>query len=502
MNCPECQSRVLDNWIACPACGERLPQRVACRSCGAEMQSGWKACPACGEWADTAGASLNITDSVVKEVDLSQRVDRSVNIGTQSGTLMIGETLNIETINVSTLGQDQWSVLLDKMDAMLVAVGIKTFSVGSETQQPTAEQLDVATVVGEKVKEAEARFGADARNADMYFRLGSVALSHEDIDDAEMYFGKAKSAAEALSDSSNGALAEVGLGKVLEFRGKTFDALNYYHRASLIYDRSGDTGATALCSVMIAQMYLKLEMPDDALKYFENALAWSKQAGSEHWIAETLENTGKLYLEKGVLLKANELFNEIIGLEDPKNSATGWYLLGTVYREGENPKDALACFNLSLTLRQENGDQASISESLEAIGDIYLDQHDWESAIESYERVVVIHRELGDHFGLYIALTFIAQAYRLKGDLRQSFEYFKTVMNVIGESGLHSFEADTKERIRALADRWNNAGQQLYGNGDKAGALRNFEAASEVENWLGESNPDTRAMIDQSTRVE
>jgi transposase len=63
---------------------------LICHSCGAEIQQGWEACPMCGNRVDaSAGASLNITDTVVNKVDRSQTVDWSVPIGGDvSGTLI------------------------------------------------------------------------------------------------------------------------------------------------------------------------------------------------------------------------------------------------------------------------------------------------------------------------------------------------------------------------------------------------------------------------------
>jgi len=46
--CPNCQSTIERDWLACPGCGHQLKESTSCPNCGASIQTNWKACPKCG----------------------------------------------------------------------------------------------------------------------------------------------------------------------------------------------------------------------------------------------------------------------------------------------------------------------------------------------------------------------------------------------------------------------------------------------------------------------
>ena len=78
MNCPNCDGEVQPGWVACPACGEKLPQKVTCAKCEKELQSDWKACPFCGQAVAGEAAhpqSMAAEDVVAKEFHQTQMAD-------------------------------------------------------------------------------------------------------------------------------------------------------------------------------------------------------------------------------------------------------------------------------------------------------------------------------------------------------------------------------------------------------------------------------------------
>ena len=78
MNCPKCDGEVQSGWVACPACGEKLPQKVTCAKCEQELQSDWKVCPFCGQavGGETAQPQrMAAEDVVAKEFHQTQMTD-------------------------------------------------------------------------------------------------------------------------------------------------------------------------------------------------------------------------------------------------------------------------------------------------------------------------------------------------------------------------------------------------------------------------------------------
>ena len=73
MTCPKCNTEVQPGWVACPAGGEQLPQKVSCAKCGKELEPSWQACPYCGQAA--AGSTMSAQDVVANEFHQTQITD-------------------------------------------------------------------------------------------------------------------------------------------------------------------------------------------------------------------------------------------------------------------------------------------------------------------------------------------------------------------------------------------------------------------------------------------
>ena len=91
-----------------------------CHFCGAEMQQGWKACPMCGNRVEgDHGASVNITDAVVKEVRQSQTVDRSVQVvGDAEMYLRLGDAAYESGEHQRAIEHYDEAIRLNPQDAM------------------------------------------------------------------------------------------------------------------------------------------------------------------------------------------------------------------------------------------------------------------------------------------------------------------------------------------------------------------------------------------------
>jgi formylglycine-generating enzyme required for sulfatase activity len=69
-SCPFCNAEVQPSWKACPACGEKMPDKKQCPSCSKELDPSWKACPFCGDTLGNASPLLpTFQDSVIRFQD-------------------------------------------------------------------------------------------------------------------------------------------------------------------------------------------------------------------------------------------------------------------------------------------------------------------------------------------------------------------------------------------------------------------------------------------------
>ena len=240
-----------------------MPEMLTCHSCGAEIQQGWKACPRCGNRVDaSAGASLNITDAVVNKVDQSQTVDRSVQIGGDvSGALISGETVSsvvnqIDTINISSLSQQQFGVITQQLNQLLEQAGISTeISAEPTKSKPSPETNEIVAAVERKAEEARQQFDAAIGDAEMYLRLGNAAYDSEDYRRAIQDYD------EAIRLDPQAALA-------YHNRGLAYGTLGQYERAIEDYNEA-----------------IRLN-PQNAMAYYNRGVAYHKLGQYERAIED------------------------------------------------------------------------------------------------------------------------------------------------------------------------------------------------------------------------
>ena len=67
--CPACGFEIQPQWVACPGCGGKLPQRKPCPACAELLDPSWKACPYCGAAAE--GSAVAGTAGIFRDMPLA-----------------------------------------------------------------------------------------------------------------------------------------------------------------------------------------------------------------------------------------------------------------------------------------------------------------------------------------------------------------------------------------------------------------------------------------------
>ncbi len=318
-SCPQCSAEVQPGWKACPMCGEPLPEMPSCHSCGAELQQGWKACPTCGNKVDSGqGASLNITDAVVKEIHQSQTVDRSVQVGGDvSGTLITGETVNsvvnqIDTINISSLSQQQFGVITQQLNQLLEQAGISTeISAEPIESKPSPETNEIVAAVERKVEEAGQRFEAAVGDPEMHLRLGNAAYESGEYE-------------RAIQDLDEAIRLDPQYAFAYNNRGIAYRLLGQYNRAIQDYDEA------IRLDPQYADAYYNRGVAYYNLGQYERAIQdWDEAIRLDPQYALAYNNRGIAYANLGQYEREIEDYDEAIRL-DPQ-FALAYYNRGIAY---------------------------------------------------------------------------------------------------------------------------------------------------------------------------
>lgn len=81
MNCPNCHLEIEPGWKVCPSCAMMLLEIRMCPKCNEALHANWKACPFCSTDLNKPSASINLQDSVVREIHQNKRQTDGASIG-------------------------------------------------------------------------------------------------------------------------------------------------------------------------------------------------------------------------------------------------------------------------------------------------------------------------------------------------------------------------------------------------------------------------------------
>src|ERR1700741_2215643 len=145
-------------------------------------------------------------------------------------------------------------------------------------------------------------------------------------------------------------------------------------------------------------------------------------------LANSFNNTGYVYYNKGEIKKAVDYYSKSLRLQEELGDKYGISAalnnIGAVYQDqGDNPR-AVECFEKALSLVKELKDEHGVALSLNKIGAVFHDQGDLGKAIDYYQKSLQIRQKIGDKPGMANCLNNIAGVYHDRGDVSTALDYF------------------------------------------------------------------------------
>ncbi len=237
-------------------------------------------------------------------------------------------------------------------------------------------------------------------------------------------------------------------------------------------DRSGE--ATTLNNIGV--VYNSIAQPQEALKYYNQALPIRREVGDRAREATTLNNIGAVYDSISQPQEALKYYNQALPIMrevgDRAGVATTLNNIGAVYNSISQPQEALKYYNQALPIRKEVGDRAGESATLSNIGLVHRDTKQPTQAIENWEQSVKITLEIRSSLqqenrqkfleaegGTAIALT------SLLIDQNQADRAFQWI-NIATTADLADYTRLINAKVanpqaQKAIDEWNQKNQQL-----------------------------------------
>jgi DNA-binding SARP family transcriptional activator len=189
-------------------------------------------------------------------------------------------------------------------------------------------------------------------------------------------------------------------------------------------------------------MVLGQQRENDAVGYFEQALAILRQTGDRPDLARTTNNLAFCYLILGRPEEAVEALLDALALQRELGLRYGEGValcnLAEAYLELGRDDDAIACAQQALIIVREVGSLRYEGYALYNLGRAHLDLGDGGEAASLFEQSLGVHRAAGDRYGEAQVLQYIGSAHALAGrhgEARGALARAYSLFEALGEDG-------------------------------------------------------------------
>lgn len=220
--------------------------------------------------------------------------------------------------------------------------------------------------------------------ANMSSNLGAVHFSQGDDSKAIEYYLKSLKVSEETGDKLRIATALINIGAVYTNKVQTYDmALQYYYRALPLATELEDYEAIGTVAVNMGEIFMKQNISDSALYYFNKSLEAYEIAGSVK-VSYTLNNLGKVYTQqkdytKAVFVQkqAVERARKVDARLEMTQSLVG---LAKTYKAQGDLTQAISAFREAQAIAEEIRSRNELKDVYEGLSGIYSKTGDFKNA--------------------------------------------------------------------------------------------------------------------------
>ncbi|WP_410509993.1 tetratricopeptide repeat protein [Methanosarcina hadiensis] len=189
----------------------------------------------------------------------------------------------------------------------------------------------------------------------------------------------------------------------------------------------------------LGHAHSNLGEPRKAIKYYEQALKFVREAGERREEGAALGNIGNEYCYLGEPKRAIEYYEQALKIlrETGDRRAEGNLLgnLGNAHSDLRDSRKAIEYYEQALRIARETGDRRAEGYLLGNLGNAYNGLGETRTAIGYFEQAIGILREMGARHGVENHLGNLGNAYRRLGKLRKAIECYEKALNISREIG-------------------------------------------------------------------
>ncbi len=258
---------------------------------------------------------------------------------------------------------------------------------------------------------------------------------------------KAYAIAEKLRDDEKKINVANLLGLEYLKLNQTDKTLNYYNQIKDYYKKTNNQSGYISTIKRIADLFLKKRDYEKALVYNQEILTSKRAEGDSLGIAKFLNDIGYIYMKLNRGDNALDYFQEAIAVNeaigrDENDNSTLLINIGVILQGLGKLDEALKKFLEVRDIKKRKGDAREIALINTYIATIYLGRRDYNDARAYTEDAIIKAREAGDVNLLEKAYTRLADIYKLSGNNKKALAVYEDYVAI--KDSL--YKAEKKER--------------------------------------------------------
>jgi signal transduction histidine kinase len=222
-----------------------------------------------------------------------------------------------------------------------------------------------------------------------YDELGLLDGREENIAAATKDLGQAMKYYQDSRDSTGILETYAGLGRVYEEKGNTEKSLSYYLKTLALYEQHKHKPEAYFVLLQnIGNLYLKKGNNKTALRYLQEGINNSRQAGLRDTEVNLLEEEGKVYQKEGLQSKALETYKQALAeakkYRQPEDQARALIDIAGLLRK-QNVDTSLRDLQMALHIAQTLHQPQLKARIYEAMAGVYRQEKNYKEAMVALE---------------------------------------------------------------------------------------------------------------------
>ena len=264
--------------------------------------------------------------------------------------------------------------------------------------------------------------------------LGSICLSDNNVDLAEMHFQRALVLHQNAQDVIGQANDHCHLGDVLYRCDKMEEARTCYQKAFDLNLQSGSPYGQANALTHLGDTYRRLGRLEESCLYYQKSLTFHREHDDQLGEANSLKGLGHVYLRMDNIKLAEESFKKALELHKAVNDLVGQAndvsSLADVYQRSDNLVEAEKAYKQALDLHKQAKDDLGRGNALSQLGDLLRKQNRLDDAVLYYKEAFESHQKALDKLGQANDLKGLGGIYHRQGDDTSAMEHYNDALGL------------------------------------------------------------------------